>query len=101
MCQRNLSLCKTQGSIIVNGSQLPAGTAGASDLLLQKLYDTLAAKDARPLFVYNFLERLDEAVDPRTIFDALNATGRQVFIVIPHYYNMKQLEEMPYDIHTL
>ena len=49
----------------------------------------------------NFFERLDEAVDLQPITEALNATGRQVFIAVPHYYNMKQMEEMPYDIHTL
>jgi hypothetical protein len=47
------------------------------------------------------LERLDESVDLQPIFKALNATGRQVFIVVPHYYEINTLEEMPYDIHTL
>ena len=86
---------------LLDGTQLPAGTSGTTNLLLAKLHDTLAKEDDRPLFVCNFLERLDEAVDLKTIFDALNATGRQVFIAVPHYYNIKLLEEMPYDIHTL
>ena len=65
--------------------------------------DTLKQKDDCPLFICNFLERLDEAVDLRSIFEALNATGRQVFIAVPHYYEIKELEGMPYDtsIHTL
>lgn len=85
---------------ILDGSQLPAGTSGAGDLLLQKLEDAPKQKDDRPLFICNFLERLDEAVDLRPIFEALNATGRQVFIAVPHYYKM---EEMNYGtaIHTL
>ena len=85
---------------ILDGSQLPAGTSGASDLLLKKLGDTLAQKEDHPLFIYNFLERLDESIDLQPIFKALIATGRQVFIAVPHYYKM---EEMHHDtiIHTL
>jgi hypothetical protein len=88
---------------ILDGADIPAGFSGASTLLQKKLRDTLAKEDDRPLFVYNFLERLDEAVDLQHIFEALNATGRQVFIAVPHYYEIKTLEEMPYDtaIHTL
>ena len=82
---------------IFDGSALPAGFLGAGDLLLEKLGDVLAQQDDRPLFMYNFLERLDEAVDLRSIFEALNATGRQVFIAVPHYYEIKELEGMPYD----
>lgn len=80
---------------ILDGAELPAGTSGASDLLLAKLRDTLAKKDDRPLFLYNFLERLDQAVDLYPIFEALNAAGRQVLIAVPHYYGIKTLEETP------
>ena len=88
---------------ILDGSRLPVGMSGASDLLLDKLNATIAQKDARPLFVCNFLERLDEAVDLQPIFEALNATGRQVFVAVPCYYEIKELEGMSYDksIHTL
>ena len=88
---------------ILDGSDLPAGFGGASDLLLEKLGAVLAQKDDRPLFVFNFLERLDEAVDLQEVFEALNATGRQIFIAAPHYYEIKELEGMPYDttIHSL
>ena len=84
-------------------SRLPAGISGASTLLLTKLRDALANEDGLPLFVCNFLERLDEGVDLQPIFEALNATGRQVFIAVPHYYENKILEEMPYGaaIHIL
>ena len=77
---------------LLDGTQLPAGTYGATNLLLEKLLDTLAKEDRRRIFVCNFLERLDETVDLKTIFDALNATGRQVFISVPHYYEIKTLE---------
>ena len=86
---------------LLDGTQLPAGTSGATNLLLAKLHDTLAKEVSRPIFVCNFLERLDEAVDLKSVFDTLTATGRQVFIAVPHYYNIKLLEEMHYDIHTL
>ena len=88
---------------IVDGSRLPDGFDSASDLLLKKLHETIDKGADRPLFVCNFLERLDESVALRPIFDALNATGRQVFIAVPHYYIINTWEELFYDtaIHTL
>lgn len=82
---------------IFDGSDLPAGFLGAGDLLLEKLGNVLAQEDDRPLFVYNFLERLDEAVDLQPIFEALNASGRQVYIAVPHYYKIEKLEGTEYD----
>ena len=82
---------------VFDGSQLPAGTSGASDLLLQKLEDTLKQKDDCPLFICNFLERLDEAVALQPILEALTATGRQILIAVPHCYNITALEKMPHD----
>ena len=81
---------------ILDGARLPAGISGASALLLTKLRDALANEDDLPLFVCNFLERLDEAVDLQPIFEALNVIGRQVFIAVPRYYNIKNLEENGY-----
>ena len=81
---------------IKDGAHLPTGISGASELLRVKLMDVVSQKDDRPLFVINFLERLDEAVDLHPIFEVLLATGRQVFIAVPHYYEIKALEEMPY-----
>lgn len=81
---------------VLDGSRLPVGMSGASDLLLENLNATIAQKDARPLFICNFLERLDEAVDLQPIFEALNATGRQVFIAVPHYYKIEKLEGKEY-----
>ena len=88
---------------VLDGARLPAGISGASNLLLNKLRQVPATEDDRPLFVSNFLERLDEAVDLHPVFETLNATGRQVFIALPPYYPIKQLEELPYDttIHAL
>ena len=81
---------------LLDGTQLPAGTSGATNLLLAKLHDTLVKEDDCPLFGCNFLERLDEAVDLQPIFEVLNATGRQVFIAVPHYYKIEKLEGKEY-----
>ena len=80
---------------------MPAGNSGTEDLLLEKLNATLAKEDDCPLFICNFLERLDKAIDLQPILEALLATGRQIFIDFPHEYNRIQLEEMHYDIHIL
>lgn len=76
------------GPCIMDGSRLRGGFLGANDLLLKNLRKTLAKEDGRPLFIYNFLERLDEAVELHPIFDALKSTGRQVIIAVPHYYEI-------------
>ena len=81
---------------ILDGSRLSVGTSGASDLLLKKLNATIDQKDAHPLFIWNFMERLDEAVDLQPIFEALNATGRQVFIAVPYNYKIEKLEGKEY-----
>lgn len=72
-------------------------------LFLQEAQRRSLLGDMRPLFLYSFLERLDETVDLHPIFNALTATGRQVFIAVPHSYQIKISEEMPYDtaVHTL
>lgn len=69
---------------LLDGRQLPEGTSGASDLLLETLRNTLAIENNRPLFICNFLERLDESVNLQAILDSLSASGRQVFIADPH-----------------
>ena len=80
---------------------MPAGNSGTEDLLLEKLNATLEKEDDCPLFICDFLERLNEAIDLQPILEALLATRRQIFIAVPHDNNMKQLEEMHYDIHIL
>lgn len=73
-----------------------AETLRRFQFFLKEIQRCFLLGDTRPLFLYNFLERLDEAVDVGRILKALNATGRQVFIAVPHYYEIKALEEMPY-----
>lgn len=78
---------------------------GESELLLKNFYLFLRQNiyDARPLFICNFLERLDESIDLSPIFRALTATERQIFIAVPRSCPINTLEEMPYDatIHPL
>ena len=73
---------------------------GESDLILDGFSSFIKSvpkqEKGRPLFLHNFLERLDEAVDLQHIFEALNATGRQVFVAVPHYYEMEKLEGKEY-----
>lgn len=72
-------------------------------LFLQETHQRSKFGDTRPLFLYNFLERLDGAVDTGKILTALADTGRQVFIAVPHYYQINTREDIPYDaaIYTL
>ena len=41
--------------------------------------------DTRPIYVFNFFERLDEATDIEPFIDLLASLGRQVFIGIGNY----------------
>ena len=74
---------------------------GEGDLILDGFYAFINAvpeqEKGRPLFLCNFLERTDEAVDLQPVFDALLATERQIFIAVPQYYEIKLLEGMTYD----
>lgn len=71
---------------------------GENDLILDGFSAFIKSvsrqEKGRPLFLRNFLERLDEAVALQPIFDALRSTERQIFIVIPQYY---KLEGTTYD----
>lgn len=77
--------CRKTGHLF-NGTELPAGFAGAGELLLEKFQSFLAAEGDTPLFICNFLERLDRSVDLQPLLAALLSTGRQVFIAVPQYY---------------
>lgn len=74
---------------------------GESNLILNGFYAFINAvakeEKGRPLFLCNFLERLDEAVDLQPVFEALLATGRQIFIIVPQSYEIKSLEGTTYD----
>lgn len=46
----------------------------------------------RPIYVFNFFERLDEATDITPFIDALAAIGRQVFVGISNNYPLERFE---------
>ena len=48
--------------------------------------------DTRPIYIFNFFERLDEASDITQFIDALASFGRQVFVGIPNNYPLERFE---------
>jgi hypothetical protein len=48
--------------------------------------------DTRPIYIFNFFERLDEATDITPFIDALASLGRQVFVGISNNYPLKRFE---------
>ena len=48
--------------------------------------------DDRPIFIYDFFDRLDEAIDITPIFDKLSSLGRQVFIAVCSNYPIEKLK---------
>ena len=51
-----------------------------------------AKGDTRPLYVFNFFERLDEATDIAPFIDLLASLGRQVFVGISNTYPIERFE---------
>jgi len=49
-------------------------------------------KNGRPVFLLNFLERLDRAEDPLPLFAELSATKRQVFVLLPDNCTIPNIE---------
>lgn len=52
-----------------------------------KTYD-----DKRPVFIYDFVERIDMSIDLKPYIDKLASIRRQVFIATTKSYHMKQFE---------
>ena len=48
--------------------------------------------DTRPVYIFNFFERLDEATDIEPFIDALASLGRQVFVGISNKYPLERFE---------
>ena len=51
-----------------------------------------AKGDTRPIYIFNFFERLDEATDITPFIDALASLGRQVFVGISNNYPLERFE---------
>ena len=48
--------------------------------------------DTRPIYVFNFFERLDEATDTAPFIDLLASLGRQVFVGVSNTYPFERFE---------
>ena len=48
--------------------------------------------DTRPIYVFNFFERLDEATDIAPFIDLLASLGRQVFVGVSNTYPFERFE---------
>ena len=60
--------------------------------VLIKTADISYCADDRPIFIYDYFDRLDEAIDITPILDALSSLGRQVFIAVCSNYPPKKLK---------
>ena len=50
--------------------------------VLFKNADIMPCDDDRPIFIYDYFDRLDEAIDITPILDRLASLGRQVFVAV-------------------
>ena len=50
--------------------------------VLIKTADISSCEDDRPIFIYDYFDRLDEAIDITPVLDELASLGRQVFISV-------------------
>lgn len=48
--------------------------------------------DCSPIFIYDYFDRLDEAIDITPILDKLSSLGRQVFIAVCPNYPVEKLK---------
>lgn len=60
--------------------------------VLIKTADIASCADDRPIFIYDYFDRLDEAIDITPILDKLSSLGRQVFIAVCSNYPIENLK---------
>lgn len=60
--------------------------------VLVKTADTAYCEDDRPIFIYDYFDRLDEAIDITPVLDNLASLGRQVFIAVCPNYPIEKLK---------
>ena len=51
-----------------------------------------AKGDTRPIYIFNFFERLDEATDITSFIEALASLGRQVFVSVSNTYPLERFK---------
>lgn len=59
--------------------------------VLNKTADMIPCDDERPIFIYDFFDRLDNAVDITPMLDKLASLGRQVFISVCNCYPTQKI----------
>ena len=57
-----------------------------------KTADIASCADERPIFIYDYFDRLDEAIDITPILDKLSSLGRQVFISVCANYPTEKMQ---------
>lgn len=60
--------------------------------VLMKTADIVPCADDRPIFIYDYFDRLDEAIDITPILDKLSSLGRQVFVSVCANYPVEKLK---------
>ena len=60
--------------------------------VLIKAADIFSCEDDRPIFIYDYFDRLDEAIDITPILNKLSSLGRQVFIAVCPNYPVEKLK---------
>lgn len=60
--------------------------------VLIKTANITSCDDDRPIFIYDYFDRLDEAIDITPILNKLSSLGRQVFISVCSNYPVEKLK---------
>ena len=59
---------------------------------IETVKEVTAKADARPIYIFNFFERLDDATDITPFIDALADLGKQVFVGVSNTYPLERFE---------
>ena len=60
--------------------------------VLVKTSDISFCEDDRPIFIYDYFDRLDEAIDIAPVLEKLSSLGRQVFISVCGNYPSEKMK---------
>ena len=60
--------------------------------VLIKTADITSRDDDRPIFIYDYFDRLDEATDITPVLNKLSSLGRQVFIAVCANYPIEKMK---------
>ncbi|MBQ9744572.1 MAG: hypothetical protein IJW19_05545 [Clostridia bacterium] len=60
--------------------------------VLIKTVNAVSRSDDRPIFIYDYLDRLDEAIDITPVLNRLSSLGRQIFISVCDGYPCEKIK---------